>query len=93
MKISESLKKNKAVFSCVILCIYGLVLLVMAGIIKLILAKFKMQRYSQIVTGISNMLSILAVVILAMAREAYEVVVLFLLLVMKGIVILKYMKV
>ena len=43
-------------------------------------------------TILSMTLSILAVLFLALAREAYAIAVAFLLLVIKGILLLKYMK-
>lgn len=62
--------------------------LVLLGVLKLILTKFENKKHSQVMTGISMILSIILVVILAMAREAYAVVVAFLLLVIKGILLL-----
>ena len=59
--------------------------LVVVGMIKLLLAKLKIERYSNIVTGASMILSILTVLFMAMTREAYAVVVIFILLVMKGV--------
>ena len=66
--------------------------LVGAGILKLLFTKFEMGKCNQIMTGISMLLSILGVMLLAMVREAYAVIVIFLLLVMKGVVLLKYTK-
>ena len=66
--------------------------LVVAGIIKLILTKFKIARCSNIVMGASMILSILTVLFLAVAREAYAVVVVFILLVMKGFLLWKCTK-
>ena len=62
--------------------------LVLLGVLKLILTKFENKKHSQVMTGISMILSIILVVLLAMAREAYAVVVAFLLLVIKGILLL-----
>ena len=66
--------------------------LVLVGIIKLVLTKFKARRYNKIVTGISMVISFFTVVLLAMARESYAVVVVFLLLVMKGLLFVKCTK-
>ena len=67
--------------------------LVVVGIIKLLLTKFKIERCSNLVTGASMILSILTVLFMAMTREAYAVVVVFILLVMKGLLLLKCTKI
>ncbi len=64
--------------------------LVIAGIIKLVLTKLRSEKSNKIVTGVSMVLSILIVLFLAMTREAYAIVVVFLLLVIKGVLLLKY---
>ena len=61
--------------------------LVVVGIIKLLLTKFKIERCSNLVTGASMILSILTVLFMAMTRESYAVVVIFILLVMKGLLL------
>ena len=61
--------------------------LVVVGVTKLLLTKFKIERCSNTVTGASIILSILTVLFMAMTREAYAVVVIFVLLVMKGFVL------
>ena len=65
------------------------VFLVVVGIIKLILTRLGMQRYNKIATGISMLTSTLSVLILAITRESYAVAVVFLILVMKGILLLR----
>ena len=67
--------------------------LVVAGVIKLIFTKFEIERCRNTVTGASMTLSILTVLFMAMTREAYAVVVIFILLVMKGLLILKCTKI
>ena len=67
-------------------------LLIISGCIKLLLTKVKMEKYNKIMTVVSIMLSTLTVLFLAMAREAYAIVIVFLLLVIKGILLLKYVK-
>ena len=66
--------------------------LVILGIIKLLLAKFRSKKYNPAMTGISMILGIALVLFLAVTREAYAVVVAFLLLVIKGILLLKNAK-
>ena len=69
------------------------VLLVIVGVMKLLLAKFRIKRSSNIITGVSMALSILAVLFMAITRETYAVVVIFILLVMKGLLLLKSIKI
>ena len=66
--------------------------LVILGIIKLLLAKFRSKKYNPVMTGISMILGIALVLFLAVTREAYAVAVAFLLLVIKGILLLKNAK-
>ena len=66
--------------------------LVLSGIIKLLLVKFRNEKYSRTMTEISMVLGIILVLFLAITREAYAVVVAFLLLVIKEILLLKYAK-
>ena len=70
-----------------------IVLLVLVGIIKLILIKLDMQRYNKLATRISLSTSTISVLLFAVTRESYAVAVVFLLLVMKGILLLKCAKV
>ena len=67
--------------------------LVVTGIIKLTLTKLRIKKCSKILIGISMMISILIVLFLAITREAYAVIVVFLLLVIKGVLLLKYAKI
>ena len=70
-----------------------IVLLVLVGIIKLILIKLDMQRYNKLATRISLSTSTISVLLFAVTRESYAVAVVFLLLIMKGILLLKCAKV
>jgi transcriptional regulator with XRE-family HTH domain len=63
--------------------------LVILGIVKLLLAKVRSEKYTPTITGISLILGVFLVLFLAVTREAYAVVVAFLLLVIKGILLLK----
>ena len=71
----------------------AIVLLVIVGIIKLMLTKLDMQRYNKLATRISLSISAISVLLFAVTRESYAVAVVFLLLVMKGILLLKCAKV
>ena len=66
--------------------------LIVTGIIKLLFVKLETKRYNQIMTGVSMVLSILLVLFLAVTRQPYAVIVVFLLLVIKGVLLLKYSK-
>ena len=65
------------------------ILLVAVGVMKLLFIKLKMEKCNKISTGVSLLLSILSVILLALAREVYVVIVVFLLLVIKGGLLLK----
>jgi len=67
--------------------------LMVMGIVKILLSQFGNEKYGKIVTGISMILSVLAVLFLALSREAYAIAVAFLLLVVKGMLIFKCVKV
>ncbi len=64
--------------------------LIVIGIAKILLVKY--GRKNQILTAISMTLSILIILFLALAREAYAIAVTFLLFVIKTILLLKYMR-
>jgi transcriptional regulator with XRE-family HTH domain len=66
--------------------------LIIVGVLKLLMTKLGMERYNKIMTGISMSLSVLAILLLAMARESYVVVVSVLLLLIKGCLLFKYAK-
>ena len=68
------------------------IFLVVIGIVKLLLTKFGIERCNHIVTGVSIVISILSVLFLAMTRETYALIVVFLLFVIKGMLVLKYSK-
>ena len=65
------------------------ILLIVIGIVKLILTNLGLSKCNKIVTGVSMFISILLVLFLAMTREAYAIMVVFLLLVIKGVLLLK----
>ena len=63
--------------------------LIISGVIKLLLVKVKTEKGHRIVTDISIWIHILMVLYLAMAREPYAVTMAFLLLTIKGMLLLK----
>lgn len=66
--------------------------LILMGITKLILTKAKAIKSNKVLTDVSMVLNILTVLFLAITRKANAVMVAFLLLVIKGIVLFKYVK-
>ena len=63
--------------------------LVIIGAVKVILARIKAEKCSKILMKISAVISALTVIFLAITREVYAVVVVFLLLIIKGVIIFK----
>ena len=63
--------------------------LVIVGTVKVILTRIKAEKYSKILMKISAVISALTVIFLAITREVYAVVVVFLLLIIKGVIIFK----
>ena len=72
-------------------CIYWIIFvsLILMGIIRILLTKFKTEKKYKIVTDFSIVLHIIVVLFLSLAREPYAVTVAFLLLIVKVILLLK----
>ena len=70
-----------------------IIFLVVVGVIKLIMTTLDMQKYNKIATMASMLISILTVLTFAITRESYAVAIVFMLLVMKGIMLLKCAKI
>ena len=68
------------------------VLLIAIGVVKILFTKMEWEKGHKMLTGISMLLSIFAVLFLAMTREAYAITFTFILVVMKGMLLLKYSK-
>ena len=66
--------------------------LIVLGMIEIILTKYMPEKKHKILTDISIGLNILVVIFLALTRDAYAITVAFLLLLMKGILLLKRIK-
>ena len=66
--------------------------LIISGAIKVILTQTRFEKGQKLLTVISMGLSILTVLFLAMTRDAYAITVTFLLLIIKGILLLKHIK-
>ncbi len=68
------------------------ILLIAAGIVKLVRTCRNIDKAQKTVTYCSIVISVLTVMLLAMAREAYAVTVAFLLLIIKGMLFVKHLK-
>ena len=66
--------------------------LIMVGVVKILLTKLGIKKSHKMVTGISMLLNILMVLFLAMAREAYAIMLAFILLLIKGGLFFKYIR-
>ena len=84
---TQTTSLNRLLYWCIFIS------LVVAGVIKLLLNKLGVERHNRIISGLSMVISVLAVLLLAMTRESYAVVVAFLLLVIKGCLLFKYAKI
>ncbi len=68
------------------------VALIIVGIVKIALTQLQIEKGQNSVTSCSLGLSILTVLFLGMTREAYAIIIAFMLLIIKGILLLKYIK-
>ena len=66
--------------------------LIACGVVKLVLGHMEMKKENKIILYISMGLNCFGVVFLALTRAAYGIVLLFLLLIIKGVLILKIEK-
>lgn len=69
------------------ICWILFIALTLIGTVRIILAKLKYEKYGKSITGISLILSVLTVIFLALARITYATTVAFVLLVVKGVLI------
>ncbi len=68
------------------------VLLILIGASKIILTRIKAEKINKILMEVSMAIGIIMVLFLAITREAYAVVVAFLLLLIKSVILLNYIK-
>lgn len=73
-------------------CWAAFIALFAVGIIKIILTKLKSEKGNEISTAVSLILNVLAVLFLAVTREAYAAVAAFLILTAKAIIFFKHEK-
>ncbi len=66
--------------------------LIVAGIVKILFNRIKIKRGNKLITELSILLNVVVVLFLAIAREPYGVTVAFVLVVMKGVLVVKGIK-
>lgn len=70
----------------------GIILLIIFGILKVVFSKLNVTKGGRLLTELSMVVNILFVLFLGLARQAYAVVVAVLLLITKGLILLKHTK-
>ena len=75
------------------ICWIMFALLVASGVVKVILTKMKLEKCGESFMEISIVISILTVLFLVITREVYAVVIVFLLLIIKGVIFLRRVKI
>ena len=87
LNYAQATQFNKAVYWV------GVGFLVVLGFVKVLLTKIKYEKFNKILTEISMVVSALIVLYFALTRQAYAVVVVFLLLIIKGVILLRKVKI
>ena len=77
---------NKAI------CWGGFVFLVALGFVKVLLTRMKVEKGNKLLMELSMLIGVIMVLFLAITRQVYAVVVAFLLLMIKGVILLRYIK-
>lgn len=67
-----------------------IILLILCGVIKLILLQTKREKSQSFLTAFSMCVSIFSVIFFALSRQVYSVVLVFLFMIAKGLLLLKY---
>ena len=83
--------KETSSVSILIYCIL-IGLLILSGIIKILMTELKPEKDQRVLTIISMLIGTLMILFLAVTREAYAVTVAFILFIIKGMLLLKYVK-
>ena len=83
--------KETSSVSILIYCIL-LGILILSGIIKILMTELKPEKDQRVLTIISMLIGTLMILLLAVTREAYAVTVAFILFIIKGMLLLKYVK-
>ena len=66
--------------------------IILIGIVKVLLTTLGIEKYRRSMTGFSMLINIMMVLFLAMAREAYAITLAFMILVIKGVLLIKHIK-
>ncbi len=82
----ETSEFNKVVYWC------GFLFFIVLGIVKLVLIKMKKEKVNKSITVISVSLNILIVLLFALTREVYALILVFLFLIIKCLLLFKYVK-
>lgn len=85
------LYKETSSVSILIYCIL-LGILILSRIIKILMTELKPEKDQRVLTIISMLIGTLMILLLAVTREAYAVTVAFILFIIKGMLLLKYVK-
>lgn len=62
------------------------------GVVKVVLTRFSKEKSNRIVTEVSMVMNVLAVLFLALTRQAYALIAVFVMLLVKGIFIFNHIK-
>ena len=82
----EASEFNKVVYWCCFL------VFIVLGIVKLVLIKMKKEKINKSITVVSVSLNILIVLLFALTREVYALILVFLFLIIKCLLLFKYVK-
>jgi transcriptional regulator with XRE-family HTH domain len=82
----EASEFNKVVYWCCFL------VFIVLGIVKLVLIKMKKEKVNKSITVVSVSLNILIVLLFALTREVYALILVFLFLIIKCLLLFKYVK-
>ncbi len=82
----ETSEFNKVAYWC------GFLTLLVMGILKIVLLKTNIEKFNKSITVVSVSLNILIVLFLALTREVYALILVFLFLIVKGLLIIKSIK-
>lgn len=82
----ETSEFNKVVYWC------GFLVFIVLGIVKSVLIKLKKEKVNKSITVVSVSLNILIVLLFALTREVYALILVFLFLIIKCLLLFKYVK-
>ena len=86
LNYAETSQKNIIIYWVLFISLFVI------GLVKIIVAKRKNEKANKLLQVFSIAINVFMVLFLALTREAYAVVVAFLLLIVKGVMILKHIK-